>query len=211
MNDIINLGYKLAKIGVITAPKDNSHNCFGDYIEDLKDCKLPFGWVYAKRDFLEPRESRISELTNKCCEKQSTDNEIQSLKDFIKFYYKYKQECIDLGGCYCKYFSDMYMHCSNSKNKDFEQVLPKEERLLYLIDNYNQLIKEEKEINASLEDLDNKILTLIKNNNGILQTEIYKKFSPLVKGEISTKLYYLEKGNIIRKEKIGNKNKLYLR
>ena len=204
-DSITDIASKLAKKGIISAPKDDNHNTFGEPLDKLIDGELPWGWVSHKKDFIEPRDQKLFDLSIKAGNEKNIDKEIKLLKEFIDFYYEYKKECIIKGECYEKYFSDMHMHCHNSQNDDFEFVEPKIERLKYLQDNYDEIIKKEN----LKKNIDSQVLELIKSNPGILQTDLYKKFDALIKEDISTFIYFATKNRLIRREKSGRTYKLY--
>lgn len=54
---------------------------------------------------------------------------IQTLETMIEYYYNMKDYYYSRGECYIKYFSDMWEHCHNSRNPDFEYIKPYEEQL----------------------------------------------------------------------------------
>mgnify|MGYP006873026144 CR=1 FL=1 len=69
------------------------------------------------------------------------------MKNFIDYYYQYRDECKLKGECFYKYFEDMHMHCNAGAGKYFEFVSPAEERLNYIQSNYEKLIKNENILN----------------------------------------------------------------
>ena len=128
----------------------------------------------------------------------------------------------DHSSAYCRIFADyrptMHMHCHNSKNSDFEFVVPYEERLKYIHENYDALIKDEEEKLANeakkqnlLENIDveTDLKNIISNNPGVLQSELYKNFDPLLKDVISEILYYWAKEGKVNREKSGRSYKLF--
>lgn len=197
------------------ASNDNNKN---DSICHLIDGELPAEWYYETSDFIKPRDNKLYELSIAASKATSLEEEKQLLQQFIDFYYKYKNECFSKDECYQKYFTDMHMHCHNSKNPDFEFVTPKEERLKYINENYEQLLEEEnlKQINEKKKEklmigLKEKIIEEIKSNPGILQNDLYTKFDPILKDEISTIIYYSNKDGKIIREKEGRTYKLFIK
>lgn len=201
---------EFVKQGVISVPKDNDHNAFGEELDKLRDGELPRGWSLANKDFIKSCDSKLVDLSVASSKAQSVDEEIRLLREFIKYYYACQEECAKRGECFTKYFSDTWMHCHNSQNEDFEFVYPREERLHYLEAHYDELIKKEKIIAEESVDLDSKILEKIRTNEGILQTELYKNYNAAMKSVISGRLYFLNKENVITREKSGSTCKLFI-
>jgi len=203
------MAVELAKQGVISVPKDNNHNAFGEELDKLRDGELPWGWSLANEDFIKPRDSKLVDLSVASSKAQNVDEEIRLLREFIKYYYTYQEECAQRGECFTKYFSDMWMHCHNSQNEDFEFVSPREERLRFLEAHYDKLIKKEKIIAEESVNLDSKILEKIRTNEGILQTELYKDYNAVMKSAIGGRLYFMSKDHVITREKSGSTYKLF--
>lgn len=217
-NSLGDIAVKLAKSGMVSVPKDKNHNTFGDSLDKLDNGELPWGWVSAKADFIRPRDDKLCSLSVNASKATSIDEEIALLKELIAYYYEYRKECISMGECYFKYFSDMHMHCHNSKNKDFEFVAPAEERLKYIQENYEKLVQEQQtkaDNEAKKQSLLNginlctELENTIRSQAGILQSDLYKTFDPLLKDEISLMLYEWTKSGKITREKSGRSYKLY--
>lgn len=199
------------KVESISSKKKND-------LTHLIDGELPVEWYYEKSDFIKPRDNKLYELSIAASKATSLEEEKKLLQQFIDFYYEYKNECFSKDECYQKYFIDMHMHCHNSKNPDFEFVKPKEERLKYINENYEQLLEEEnlKLINEKKKEklmigLKEKIIEEIKSYPGILQSDLYNKFDPILKDEISTIIYYSNKDVKIIREKDGRTYKLFIK
>ena len=165
-----------------------------------------------------PLDDKLYELSSAAANAKSIDEEIACLKAFIAFYYQYKNDCISKGARYFNYFSDMHMHCHNSQNPDFDFVMPREERLAYILQNYDSLIKEEQESLAkeakkqellNNTDLEQSIKEIIIANPGILQSELYKKYNPVLKDSISEFLYFAAKDGKVTREKSGRSYQLF--
>ena len=110
------------------------------------------------------------------------------------------------------------MHCHNSRNPDFDFIAPSEERLKYIEENYDFLVKEQQEKFAMEEkkqsllndmDLGKTLKDIITKNPGILQSDVYKMFDPLLKDSISEWLYFSDKDGKIRREKSGRTYQLF--
>jgi hypothetical protein len=169
-------------------------------------------------NFNSPRDQELWDLSSKVARAENIDEEIKSLSALIEYYYQYKNECIAMGEDHYKNFSDMHMHCHNSRNPDFEFIVPHEERLKYIQDNYDTLLQEQQE-KIALEakkqellqnmDLEKSLQDIILSNPGILQSALYKKYDILLKDSVSEKLYFMAKEGKIKREKSGKTYQLY--
>lgn len=80
------------------------------------------------------------------------------------------------------------------------------------IDNLEQEYEAKKAFESNvLPTLEERLLTIIKKNPGILQKEIYKMYAPEAKKYIQEKLYYAEKAQKIIREKCGSTYKLFIK
>lgn len=68
---------KLTKSGVISAPKDDNHNTFGEELDKLVDGDLPWGWETAKQEFIKPRDNKLYDLSIKASKAENIDEEIR--------------------------------------------------------------------------------------------------------------------------------------
>ena len=202
---------------VDSVKKEEKNNSFGDSLDHLEDGELPWGWYYAKQDFIKPRDEKLYELSAKASKVNSIDEEIECLEKLIKYYNEYKDECFSKDECFQKYFTDMHMKCHNSRNSCFEFVEPNIERLNYIKANYHTLLLKEKQVKEAadkkrnlLKNLDSEIMDAIKNNPNIIQSDLYKMFDPLLKDDISEKIYFWAKDGKIKREKSGRSYKLIL-
>ena len=175
-------------------------------------------WLDSYEDFYRPHDDKLYELSSNAAHAKTIDEELDCLKILIKYYYQYKNECIAKGESAFKYFSDMHMHCHNSRNPDFDFIAPSEERLKYIEENYDSLVKEQQEKFAEEEkkqsllndmDLGKTLKDIITKNPGILQSDVYKMFDPLLKDSISEWLYFSAKDGKIRREKSGRTYQLF--
>lgn len=206
ISDIIkNLTNKNKTSSINSGKSGMKYNSTGEPLDKLIDGKLPWGWVANYYYFTKPRDNKLYELSIASRKCKNIDTEIKALEDFINYYYEYQNECKSKGECFYKYFEDMHMHCHNSTDKDFESVAPAKERLKYLQENYGRLKTNEN----ILANLKSELLATIKNNPGILQAELLKKYNPEIKDSVRQELYSLIKSKSITREKSGRSFKLF--
>lgn len=187
------IAVKLAKAGVISVPKDDNHNTFGEKLDRLVNGELPWGWVTAKAKFIEPRDKKLTDLHIRACSAKSVVEERYFIEEFLAAFQAYRNECEKLGECYVKYFSDMHSSLCG----------PREERLAYLNENYDALVADEEKKSKALLTLSTDIENMIQSQPGILQSELIKQFDPLVKSEITDLLYHWTQDGRITREKQG--------
>lgn len=136
-------------------------------------------------------------------EKQTVENEITLLSAIIESFYSLKSKCISLGPEYLSYFSQMWEHCHNSQNQDYSYIEKFENRLDYLQQNKNVLLAEEALKYKEKDNLNQRVIEILKAEKEILQTDIYKKFDPVVQEDISSILYFMAKNGQIHRVKQG--------
>lgn len=207
-DSIGDIAMKLAKSGVISVPKDDNHNSFGDSVEHLVNGELPWGWETAKQSFIKPRDNKLYDLSIRASKANNIDEEIKLLEDFVAYFKEYEKECSEKGECYEKYFLDM--HIKQPDKPKYAWLKDKKDRLKYLKENYENIKEEAKIKDEQGKDLSKKLIEILSNNPGILQSDIYKQFHEVMKDEISSKLYFWNKNGKIRREKSGRSFKVYL-
>ena len=152
----------------------------------------------------------VFELHVRAYNATSIDEERKLIEKFREYFYLYKNECQKMGECYVKYFSDMHEKCHNSQNPCFSFAEPLEEQLKYNNENYEELVKNESKKKKLLRTLSDDVKAYIRLKPGIIQSELIKKFDPIVKNEVSELLYQWNKDGKIVREKSGRSYKLKL-
>ena len=201
---------KLAEAGMVSVPKDDDHNSLGESLDHLVDGELPWGWSAAKADFIRPRDKKLLDLHVKACEATSVSESKEYYEKFLDFYQSYKEECRLKGECYIKYFSDMHENCHVREGKKITTMYNRAvERLDFINAHFDELIEQER-LKAEQEqlrkkyikDIDSQIENIIRDNPGILQSELVKRFDPIVKNDVSEILYsWAQEGRITREKK----------
>lgn len=207
-NDLYTTGETLAKNNIISAPTDDGCNTFGESMEHLdEEGELPFGWILAKNEFTEKVQSEFSFFLNNWLNSRSNvEKEYDALKLLIRYIKDVQKICDSKGECYSKWFSDYVA--------DKKYLEKREGDLKYIEDNIDELLRLEK-FNSAFEKnvlphLRDDLLKIIESNPGILQTDVYKMFEPEAKSYLSSELYFMEKGNLIRRKKQGRSYALFL-
>lgn len=182
----------LAENDVISVPKDNHHNTFGDDLSHLdKDGELPFGWVYHYSQFVEQQEKKIDKKWEAVYAATSTQAKLNAFRNYFATVTKVGEECRNTGECHYKWFCENIIGSEwyNNHLKKYEQ---------FKID-APELIKREK----LLANLESAVMAKLQENNGILQSDFVKMFDPAIKSEVSTFLYDADKAGKIKRTKSG--------
>lgn len=143
---------------------------------------------------------------------EEIDDIISNLKTTIKIFYDFKDYCYSYGLGGCLYFQDMWEHCHNSQNPCFSYVTQFEDRLNFLIQNYDsekQALIEHKVWRDFRDNIQSILLTAISKHEGILQKDFYNLFNPTYKSYIQKELKLLADQNLIIREKQGSSYKLF--
>lgn len=96
------MAVSLAESGAIKKPADSNHNSFGEPLDKLVDGELPWGWVYAKRDFTNKVASEYQYFFNQWHSVigKNPKEEYAALKSFVLYMYDIQKKCADMGECY---------------------------------------------------------------------------------------------------------------
>lgn len=202
--DIGSMMVVLAQNGLISKPKDKYHNSFGQEITHLtEDGELPWGWIYANRDFTEPIEEQYRYLQDTYISAKKEDKGVRAvhaaLKSFVTYMEDTKKLCESKGECFAEWSTLMVANDASIEmyRKD----------LVYMEENMDVLICKEKLVKQMKTDL----LNIIKEEPGIVQADLYKRFDAELKGDVSSELYRLSASGVITREKSGRSYKLYLK
>lgn len=187
-------------------------NSFGEDLNHLdKDGELPWGWLSKNMPICKPYEERMTQIASSLANMKVAEKRVQ-LKKLIAIYYEYKKFCYSQNECFIKYFSDMWEHCYNSRCKDFEYVTIFEKELQEIEANYSELLQKEQRADYITQNilpyLKAELIAIIRNEPGIMQSDIYKRYDADIKPHISSELYAMDKAKIIRREKSGKSYKL---
>lgn len=202
------MGRVLAENVVISAPKDDHHNVFGESIDHLdEDGELPFGWVAHNSDFTGKMENEFSHFRNNWVSSQNdVKKEYATLKSLIQYMKDVQALCDSKGECFSFWCSEYLI------GKEFLEKRKTE--LQYIENNMDELLEKEKFDKAFKENLlphlREDLLKIIEDNPGILQTDVYKMFEPEAKDHLSSELYFMAKENLIHREKQGRSYALSL-
>ena len=152
---------------------------------------------------IKPLENRMVEHAVSAKKARKIYEKKKALEGVVKTYYEIRKKCNQLGPEYQKYFSIMWEHCRNSRNPDFSYIERFEKELDDLESNYSELSAAEAIHDRESVNLEERVISLLKESNDILQTDVYKQFHPSVKADIQSILYELEKKGRVERIKSG--------
>lgn len=171
-----------------------------DTTED--DADLPFGWVAHNKEFIEPIEKEFSYFMNNWIDaRNKSPKELYSaLKSFVRYMEDVKRLCSSKGKnfeCWCNtiLIKDEYF---NIRKEELEDLSTK----------WAEMQKEYELKQKLLSTLPDDLMDFLNDNNGILQSDVYKHFRPVVKSEIQSLLYEWGETGKIKKEKSGRSYKI---
>ena len=174
------------------------------HTEDLthltKEGELPFGWYSANAAFTERLEGEYRHLLAKWDESRHNG----ALKEYaaLKSLYLYMVDAQKL----CKSKGECFEFWSTFMIADPVCMQQHKERLQYLEENMDALLKKEK-VNATLQS---DLQRIIKEEPGIIQADLYKRFDAELKNDVSNMLYTMNATGVIRREKNGRSYSLYM-
>lgn len=145
-------------------------------------------------------------VVNCACElqrKQSVDAEIDILQKLIKHYLEIRRKCYLLGPDYIEYFNRMWETAREHKEDGPSYVARYQKRLQYINEHYRELKETERQYQQQAGNLDRRLVSYLRENCPVLQSDIYKSFGPTVKEDIRDLLYHMEQSGKIKRVKSG--------
>lgn len=204
-NDLGKMAKILAGNNVISIPKDDNHNTFVDSLDHLdSDGDLPFGWTTHKQEFINPLETEFEQFRLNWVNSLNTnyDNEYSALKSFLIYINNCQKLCDSKGECYSFWCSEYLV------GRKFKKRLEKD--LKNLEEHKDEILRVERIKAEYLPNLSNTILEILKNEPGILQSDLWKKFDIAIKPNVLETIRQMESQNLIVKKKSGKSYALYL-
>lgn len=187
---------------------------------EIDKCEIVDNFFYKKDEFYFKNLKKINEYEKSLIEtsktmyelaKENIELAIVQGNEFFKIVNEFKSFCKTHGEDGIKYFNQMW---NTSSNSDKSFIAIREEFFNNIVNNKIELqekinLKKKKEI--LLKNIDEKILKEIKNNDGILQKDLFLLFDPDIKYNISKTLTNLEKSEKITRIKKGNSYQLFIK
>lgn len=190
----------LLKNGIISTPKDNNHNCFGQRMDVLdKDGDLPFGWEAHNSTFAKTQREKIYSAYDPVLAAVKTTDKLACFKRYFEVVNEVGSVCKKAGATHYKWFTyhiiESEWYCGQvSQYKQLKEDAPR-------------LIAREK----WLEDIEKKVIERLPDYNGCMQSDFVKTFAQNEQSYVRIVISNAEKDGIISREKSGRSYKLFLK
>lgn len=169
--------------------------------------ELPWGWYSKNNDFTDSKKREYDYFLNLWINSRemSPKEQISALSSFVKYMNDLRDLCIKKGECFNFWRKILF---------EDEYLQQRESELQFLKDNfetiYQQYLEKQRIQTEVLPRLRGDLLSIIKRNPNILQTEIYKMFKSEEKPYVSEELYFMAKDGLIARNKKGRTYELNL-
>jgi hypothetical protein len=173
-----------------TAPKQNEN----------KD-ELPFGWIAENQAFVDYTQTHYDYFLKMWLDNRNKSpiEYYQALKSFVMFLRDAEKLCKAKG----KYFEIWFYGIIASP----EYIAKREKELEDFVSKRDEL----EWVHEKKQQLRPTIIELIKENDGIMQSELKNMFDEKLQGEVSDILYEMSKSGEVERVKTGRSYKLYYR
>lgn len=164
---------------------------------------IPYGWYYPNRFFTQEMKANYDYFLNRYIAAKKEEHGIiavrNALRDFIRYMEDAKRVCEYRGECFVAW-GELHIFdrlAVDGYKRDLQEI---EENLQTLIEK-ERLIKW----------LRPELLRIIREEPGVVQSTIYKRFDPQLKFEVQNQLYFLYSHDVIVREKNGRSFSLYIK
>lgn len=192
---------------------ENKRQKYKDLISKERDMskltpegELPVGWVFVHEDFIKDAEKEVMYFYGEYYKYQYGEpaKKYAALKSLLQYFEDAKRIYKKKGECYLYWFENSW-----AKSDKVEQL---QSELHYLEEHFDEIEENYKKRqyieNILIPDLKKQVIEIVKNNPGIVQTELYAHFNPEVKDYVQDVCRTLFKENKIKREKYGRTFKL---
>ena len=173
-------------------------NSFGEPLDRLTpDVELPFGWITHNQEFTSKINNEYTYFLNMWLDsrKKAPIEQYSALKSFVLYLEDVERLCKAKGEC----FEFWYYHVLASK----DYIEKRKSELEKLKSNFDKLQSDFEKRSDQLPNLDKRIVKMLIDNPGILQSEFIKIFDQSVQNDVREKLYFMEKKGKLERTKSG--------
>lgn len=173
-------------------------NSFGEPLDRLTpEGELPWGWISHNNEFTGKIGGEYSHFLNMWLESRnkSPKEQYSALKSFVLYLEDAGKLCESKGECFEFWF---YEYLTSK-----EYIEKRKSELEELTANLDELQSNFIKRNEELSGLDERIIKMLIDNPGILQSEFVKMFDSLVQNDVREKLYFMEKSGELERTKSG--------
>ncbi len=194
-------------MGLFSRKKQTNRNEMWDKDQEhmAKDGSFHWGWHTLNKDFTE----KITNEYKYFCDNwqqtygKSPKERYEALKSLVIYLQDAQKLCYSKNECFVHWFDG----CIARPDYIAERI----SELNELETNLDKLQEDYLRRKKVLEELEEKIFIILKENDGIIQADLYKKFDSSVKNDISNLLYCLDRDGKIERIKSGRSYSLHIR
>jgi hypothetical protein len=182
-------------------PQKESEKTTEDFDRLDKNGELPWGWHTHNKAFTEKINKEYSYFLNMWIDSKGKEpkKQYEALKSFVMYLEDVEKLCKSKGECFEFWFYEILT--------SHDYLKQRKEELNHLTANLDEL----QEIYEKTPQIKPTIELLIKENDGILQSELKKMFDDVYQEAVSNALYELYKEGKIEKIKSGRSYTLHYR
>lgn len=186
---------------VIKSGKKSNFKPVEDFEHLTAEGELPFGWMYRNREFTGKIGGEYTHFLNTWLDarKKSPKELYSALKSFVVYLEDAEKLCKSKGECFEFWF---YHHLITP-----DYINKRKEELKELTANLDEL----QQIHEKKQHLFPKVVTLLKANDGILQSEFKELFDEPFQNDVANILYHLHKEGKLERIKKGRTYILHFR
>lgn len=163
---------------------------------------FPSGWYYENRHFIKDIRGHFDYFQNEYISAKKEEKGIlavrYALASFVAFMEDVERICASKGETFVEW--SKLVVCNPDSMEMYRNDLKKIE------ENLDALIEKENLINWLKPEL----LRMVREEPGVIQSDLYKRFDAELKPEVSNQLYLLYAKGLITREKSGRSYKLYI-
>lgn len=177
-------------------------NNFGQRLDRLTpEGELPWGWIYENRDFVKDVEQEYKIFFDSwiSAKRESVKVRYAALKSLVLYTEDIKSLCAKKGECFARWASI---------NVADDSMLEELKNELKYIEDHRAELEEKYEMEQRIQK---QLPGIVRDNPGILQTEVYKMFPTDYKSYVSSELHRMEREGKIIREKNGRTYSLKLK
>ena len=162
---------------------------------------LPFGWIYRNKEFTDQINNEFSCFLNNWIDaKQKSPHELyEALKSFVLYLEDAAKLCKSKGECFEFWYNEILT------SKDY--IDKRKNELNELTNNLDEL----QQTYEKKQNLFPAVVDLLKENDGILQSEFKNLFDDPFQNEVADILYHLHKDGKLERIKSGRTYILHFR
>ena len=162
---------------------------------------LPFGWHRANKEFTDKISEEYKYFSDMCYEaKELSPKEYSAaLKSLVLYLEDVKKICYSKNECFVFWFDEIFAGSI--------YIEEEKQKLQELESNFEQLQKEWERHQI----INKEIIEIIKENTGIMQSDLYKRFDAADKNYISNTLYMMDAKGEIERVKQGRSYALHIK